>query len=662
MPVLSGVNLELAYGERIILDGVSISIEPGERVGVVGRNGEGKSTLVRILGRQLKPDGGEVQTGRGARVGYLHQDPSFHAGDTLIQAARRAFAELESVHASLESVFEKMGSAEPEELDRLLEQQSRLEARIDELGGYATEHRVSEALLGLDFTERQFEIPVEKLSGGQRARLSLAMLLLESPDILLLDEPTNHLDIAGREWLESFIAETYKGAVVLISHDRYLLDRCVDRIVEVELGRLIDYPGNYAAFRKQRAERREAQLRAHENQQRLFKKEEAFIRKFKAGQRAKQARGRESRLERAKQETIERPLELDELRLALPKAEPSGEIVATVRGMSKSYPAADGTEKVLFEDLDLKITRGERWGIIGPNGAGKSTLVGSLLGEISPDEGLVNLGARLAIGYFRQVPKDVRADLTTYRYLQDVVKKEGEATGTNTLMSEQEARNLAGAFLFSGREQDKEFGVLSGGERARLVLAGLLASSKNVLVLDEPTNHLDISSAERLETALRTRAQGGAYDGTVMLISHDRALIDATCEHLIVLDGLGGAKVFHGNYTDWARSQRSQEEPSARSKRTAGSQSEKAARREPSPAAPAAAKPTKSKHSWMSLERIEERMGVLEERIAEINRELADPEIWVSSLERANKLTHELDELKQELDEMEHEWLRKSGA
>lgn len=663
MPILSGVNLELAYGESIILDGVSVSIEPSERVGVVGRNGEGKSTLLRILGGLLKPDAGEVQSGRGVRIGYLHQDPKFHAGDTLREAAGRAFAELEAVHEELESVFERMGDAKPETLEKLLSQQTRLEERIDQLGGYAVDHRVNEALLGLDFKESQFSIPVEKLSGGQRARLALATLLLESPDVLLLDEPTNHLDIAGRVWLEEFIAETFKGAVVLISHDRYLLDRCVDRIVEVEQGRLIDYPGNYAAFRKQRGERRVSQMRAHENQQRQFKKEEAFIRKFKAGQRAKQARGRESRLERAKQETIERPLELDELRLSLPKAEPSGEIVATARGLAKSYPTPEGGAKVLFHDFDLKLARGERWGVIGPNGAGKSTLISALLGEIESDAGSVSLGSRLSIGYFRQVPKDVRHDLTTYRYLQDVVKKEGELAGTNLLLSEQEARNLAGAFLFSGRDQEKEFGMLSGGERARLVLAGLLASSKNVLVLDEPTNHLDISSAERLEASLRTRANGGAYDGTVVLISHDRALIDATCEHLIILDGRGGSRIFHGNYSEWVRQQRIEEtklEERAARKQPTGQLTP--AKPRPDPAVRTETPALKSKHSWMSLDRIEERMEALEGRITEINRSLADPDIWVDALERANKLTRELDELSQELDEMEHEWLRKSGA
>ncbi|MEO0512643.1 MAG: ABC-F family ATP-binding cassette domain-containing protein [Planctomycetota bacterium] len=670
MPIVSGVNLSHSYGERMILEGVSVSIEPGERIGIVGRNGEGKSTLLKILGGLILCETGEVQVRRGARVGYLHQDPDLPEGSTLREAARAAFAALDELQAELERVFERMGDAEGDELEKLLASQVTLEEEIDRRGGYAVDHLVDEALLGLDFMEHQFGVPVGKLSGGQRARLALARLLLERPDVVLLDEPTNHLDIAGREWLESFIAERFKGAVVLISHDRYLLDRCVDRIVEVERGRLIDYPGNYRAFREQRAERRLSQMRAHENQQRQFKKEEAFIRKFKAGQRAKQARGRESRLERARAETIERPIELDDLRLALPKAEASSEIVATARGLSKRYRArepvaADGgapEDKVLFDGLELKVSRGERWGVIGPNGAGKSTLVGCLLGEVEPTEGSVSLGARLAVGYFRQVPKEVRPDLTTYRYLQDVVKKEGETNGTGLTLTEQQARDLAGAFLFSGRDQEKEFGVLSGGERARLVLAGLLASSKNVMVLDEPTNHLDIPSAERLEEAIKTRASGGTFDGTVILISHDRALIDSTCEHLIVLDGRGGATVFHGNYAEWQRKQRADaerdaawEEQKSRSRAAAQPTGNGAAR-------PADTTEKKSSFSWMSVERIEERMGSLEERITKIDSSLGDPDIWVTRLEHANSLTTERDGLKAELDELEHEWLRKSGA
>ncbi|MEZ6243032.1 MAG: ABC-F family ATP-binding cassette domain-containing protein [Phycisphaerales bacterium] len=665
MPILAGTNIAHAYGHDVVLDGVSVSVEPGERVGLVGRNGTGKSTLLKILAGLFSSDSGSVTLQRGARASYLKQDPDLDPDESLRDAAEGAFAELHALHQELESVFEKMGESEGAALEKLLREQERLEKAIEAAGGYAIDHKIDAVLHGLGFDDSQFKILVRDLSGGQKGRLALARLLLEGPDVLLLDEPTNHLDLAGREWLEEFLRDEYKGAVLMVSHDRYLLDRVVHRIVEVEQGRLIEYPGNYRAFRKLRAERREAQLRAYERQQTEFKREEAFIRKYKAGQRAKQARGRESRLERAKEaSTLERPMELAELRLSLAKAERAGDIVVAARELSKKYLNEDGSEKVLFHDLDVKIGRGERWGIIGPNGAGKTTLVRTLLGEASADSGAVQLGSKLSVGYFRQTDEGLDPDKIVYRQMQDLIKKE---TDERVVLSEQEARNLAGAFLFSGLEQEKEIGVLSGGERARVRLAALLASAKNVLVLDEPTNHLDIPSAERLEEALAKpdpddAKKGGAFEGTLILISHDRALIDATCDHLLVLDGSGGAEVYPGGYSAWhERSVRRREDATE-------------ARREDQKRAPATPVPSagngltgtkkrddaaKGKFSWMPLDKIEERIGVLESQIREIDRRLADPDVW-SDPARANALTDERDRLTAELEPLEAEWLRKA--
>ena len=659
MPLVSAANLRHAFGDDIVLDGCSLSVERGERIGIVGRNGSGKSTFLRAIGGLLAPDEGRIDVQRGARVGYLHQDPDLDPGDTLREAAGRAFAHLHTLHAELEQVFEHMGEAEGDDLDRLMKQQTQLEGDIERAGGYEIDHRVDATLHGLDFADEQFGVRVRDLSGGQKARLALAKLLLESPDVLLLDEPTNHLDLDGRVWLEAFLREDFPGAVVIISHDRYLLDGCVDRIVEVEHGRLIDYPGNYTAFRKLRAERREAQRRAHEKQQTQFKREEAFIRKFKAGQRAKQARGRESRLERARELTIERPMELDELTVRLPKAERTGEIVAKANSVGKSYPTeTEGVEKVLFRGLDLTVSRGERWGIIGPNGAGKSTLVHCLLGEQQLDSGTVKIGSNVKVGHFSQLDDDIRPDLNVYRFLQHRVTKLTEPDGEPVRLSEQQSRDLAGAFLFTGREQEREMQVLSGGEKARARLAALMACAKNVLVLDEPTNHLDLSSAERLEDALRTREKGGTFDGTLILISHDRALIDACCDRLLVLDGKGGVREHLGNYSDYRQWQEDRARERADRER-AGAQ-----RKASQPASkPAASKSQddqpKSKLGWMPLERIEEAMGKLTTRIGELDHELNDADVWLDH-ERANKLTDERDTLKAELAEYESEWLRKS--
>jgi len=669
MAILAGNSIRHAFGTHVILDGASLSIASGERIGIVGRNGSGKTTLLRILAGADTPDAGEVAPQRGARLGYLAQNPDLDPEQTLRGAAEAAFADLHRMHRELDALFERMAGAEDDELERLLARQAELERKIEAEGGFAIEHRVDAVLHGLGFDDSQFAIRVRDLSGGQRARVALARLLLEDPDVILLDEPTNHLDIDGRLWLESFLADTFKGAALIISHDRYLLDRVVGRIVEVERGSLIDYPGNYSRFRELRAERREAMRRAYEKEQHRFKREEAFIRKYKAGQRAKQARGRESRLERAKAESpLEQPVELATFSFHLPPAPRTGDIVASARELTKAYTNDDGSEKVLFRDLTLSIGRGERWGIVGPNGAGKTTLVRTLLGEVEPTAGSVAPGSRLRIGYFRQTEEHVEAEVPLIRHLQRQIIKENP----DRPLSEQEARDLAGAFLFSGLDQDKEMGVLSGGERGRVRLAALLASAKNVLVLDEPTNHLDIPSAERLEEAL---SPGAGYEGTLMLITHDRALIDATCDHLLVLDGVGGATVYHGNYSQWRdHLARASQNASPRPPRPTGTPNDaagpnprgKPATSDAPPSTGRASAPNgqpapahKSRFSWMKPDQLEARIGELEHEIGAVDAELADPEVWREP-DRANALTDRRDRLKSELAEIEEEWLRKT--
>ncbi len=661
MPILTATNISHHYGERAILSGVSLTIEPTDRIGIVGRNGAGKTTLMKALTGELKPDSGSVALQRGARAGYLTQDHSLDPDETLRQSAEGAFAALHAVHKELDAVFEQMATAQGAELDKLLKLQVQLETRMESLGGYAVEHRIEETLHGLGFTDAQFEIKVRNLSGGQKGRLALARLLLESPDVLLLDEPTNHLDIDGRLWLEQFLRDDYRGAVVMISHDRYLLDNVVTRIIEVERCRLIDYPGNYEQFRALRAERRMVMHRAYEAQQDKIRKEEAYIRRYKAGQRAKQAKGRETRLEREKRDhLLERPMELATLRLELPKADRAGDIVVSARGISKAYTNKDGQEKTLFRNLDLIINRGERWGIIGPNGAGKTTLVKCLLSQLAADAGSAKIGANVKIGYYHQTHEHVAADVPVWKYLQDVILKEAPQAA----MSEQAARNLAGAFLFSGDEQERLMGFLSGGERSRAVLAGLLASAKNVLVLDEPTNHLDIPSAERLEEALAIPDEESdlGFDGTLILISHDRALIDATCDHLLVLDGHGGARAFLGGYTEW------HEKETARRREEQRAVAEKAARREAEEKKRAAAsKPRENRPSAPSsnalarlkTEQLESRIEKLETRLKAIDAELLDPAVWRDHA-RSAALGAERTALREELEPLEFEWARRA--
>ncbi len=669
MAALTGTNLRLAYGVRTILEGVSVSIDANERVGVVGRNGTGKSTLLKILAGLTKQDGGEVSLARGYRAGYLHQDPKLDPTETLRGAAEAAFERLHDLHRQLNVVFHDMETAEGDVLERLMKQQVRLEEEIEAAGGYAIDHKIDAVLHGLGFTDAQFSIPVGGLSGGQKGRLALAKLLLEQPDVLLLDEPTNHLDIDGRLWLEAFLKDEYRGAVILISHDRYLLDNVVTRILEVEDARLIEYPGNYAAFREIRALRRLTQMRAFENQQTQFKKEEEYIRRFKAGQRARQAKGRESKLDRAKETRLERPAEMTTLRLNLPKADRTGEIVATARGLTQHYTRDDGTEQVLFKDFNLTIGRRERWGILGPNGAGKSTLVRCLLKEQIPVDGTVKLGSNLNVGHYKQTHEHIDGTNPVWRYLQNVILKECPGS----LLSEQAARDLAGAFMFSGSEQERLMGQLSGGERSRAVLAGLLASAKNVLVLDEPTNHLDIPAAERLEEVLALpeddeETADDEYGGVLILISHDRALIDATCNHLIILDGKGNVDIFHGSYTEWherattLKRQKDQAETQEKNRRESANKARlasEAAKAQAKPAAQPAANP-KGPFAKLKTEQIAQRIAKIESRIAEIDALMGQPDVWQDPIKCA-RLGDERGKLAAELEPLEYEFLSREG-
>jgi ATP-binding cassette subfamily F protein 3 len=671
MPILAATNIKHAFGDRIVLDGCTFNVEPGERIGLVGRNGAGKSTLLKCMTGEIKPDAGTIASQRGARIGYLQQDPKLDPEETLRGQAEAAFERLHDLHRQLEAVFHDMGEAEGAALDKLLKKQEQLESEIDAAGGYAVDHKIDAVLHGLGFVDRQFTLKVRDLSGGQKSRLALAKLLLEEPDCLLLDEPTNHLDLAGRLWLEEFLAAEYRGAVVIISHDRYLLDRVVSRIVEVEDGRSIDYPGNYVAFRAIRAERRLTQYRAFEKQQTKWRQEEEYIRRFKAGQRAKQAKGRETKLERAKATSnLERPMEVDAMRLIIPKAERSSDMVVSTVGLTKAYTDEDGAQKVLFHELTLKISRGERWGILGPNGAGKSTLIRCILGDQAPDAGSTRLGSNLRIGYFRQIHEGIDPEAPVFRYLQQVILKESGGS----MLSEQAARDLAGAFLFSGEEQEKPMGVLSGGERARAVLAGLVASAKNLLVLDEPTNHLDIPSAERLEDALALEIpatseaegrEGGAYEGTLILISHDRAMIDACCDNLLILDGNGNAETFSGNYTGWREKQKAIESAknrAANEAKRALDQEEKrrkADAEKQTKAAKAATGPSSNAMDRIKTDQLEKKIETIQTRLRTIDAQMADPKVWADHA-KCSALGAERGRLLGELEPLEFEWLRRA--
>ena len=652
MPLVTASNLRVTLGAKQVLDGATFGLEPGERVGLVGRNGCGKTTLLKILCNTAKMDSGDVSLQRGVRLGYMAQEHRFDVGDTMRTAASKAMAEADQAKIALDAVFEAMATAEGDELQRLLDRQVELEEAIERGGGWSSDHLVDAVLHGLGFVDEQFDIPVTGLSGGQKARLSLARLLLQNPDVILLDEPTNHLDIDGCKWLENFLAETFKGAVVVISHDRRLLDRVVHRIEEIHDGRVRSYPGNYEAFVALRAERHLSQMRVHEKQLDKIRSEERYIMRYKAGQRAKQARGRATRLERFKRdELVERPIELDSMRISLPSGPRVGDSVLVAEGISKKLG-----DRQLFSNLDLFIAPGDRIGIIGPNGTGKTTLVRTLLGELEPDTGTIKRSPKMHAGWFRQTHEHLDRTLNIWQHLQRTVP----ARPGGSKLTEQEARNLAGAFLFSGIEQEKALGELSGGERARAVIAGLVAGGHNLLVLDEPTNHLDIPSAERLEEALAMDPDDGGFDGALLLVSHDRALLAATCDRLIVMDGHGNASLFDGTYDEW-------EAKRAADARTAATPKESQRRAPtPAPAAKPSPKPAepKGKRSPLdnkSAEELESAIARMNARKTAIDEDLVSPAL-ARDRAKLDRLLKEREQLEKDLAGHEEAWLRKADA
>ena len=653
MPLLTLSGIRHEFSTRVVLDGATLGVEPGEKIGLVGRNGAGKSTLLRVITGDLTPDQGSMQLARSIRVGHLSQHPEFVPGDTLRQAAGRAFDRLHAAQAELEKVYEDMASAEGDGLERLMEKQAELDTRLEQLGGYAVDHRIDATLHGLGLEDDRFNQPVDTLSGGQKARLGLARLLLESPDLLLLDEPTNHLDILGRRWLETFLAEEFKGAVMLISHDRWLLDRVVTRIVEVEAGQVREYPGNYKAFIEQRRERKIVEGRIHSKQLDKIRSEEAYIRKYKGGQRAKQARGREARLDRFKEnELSERPVELDVMSLNLPKPPRAGDVLIAVEHLAKAYGDCQ-----LFSDLSLSLRPGDRIGVIGPNGAGKTTLIRAMLEDIESDAGTIRRSPRLSVGWFRQTQDHIDPEREVWQYLQKTMAD----ANPNGQVREQDARDLAGAFLFSGSEMEKQVRLLSGGERARMVLAGLVASPLNLLVLDEPSNHLDIPSAERLEQSLvnygdEKKGRGGA----VFLISHDRALIEATCTTLLIFDGEGSIRVFNGRYSEWMEIERKQEaeaEAKIVADRDRAATKERAAKAKKETSKPASKKRSNapSAHSKLSLKELEKRIEHTERRIREIDDSMMDSKVYTDG-KKTRKLQQERERLSAEIEPLEFEW------
>src|SRR6267378_1390991 len=517
-----------SYGTQDVLRGVSLQINPGEHVGLVGRNGSGKTTIFRLVNNEEPPDRGEVIRARGLRLGLLAQHIHFEAGSTVHESALAAFGHLQQIEHEMHELEHRMAEVDAD-LEKVLERYSDLQHQFEREGGFEYAAKAESILQGLGFERESWSLPTENLSGGQQNRLGLVRLLLAEPDVLLLDEPTNHLDVGAVEWLEEFL-QGYNSAYVVISHDRYFLDRACGRIIELENGRAATYTGNYSAFLVEREERRETQQRAYENQRQLIEKTEEFIRRNLAGQKTKQAKSRRTMLAKLERvEAVRADRSSGDFRLQA--IERTGNHVLTVNETTIGY-----ADKVLAGDISFILRRGECLGIIGPNGSGKTTFLKTILGKIPPPSGEVRWGTKVQIGYYAQQLDDLDDRNEIIMELRRVASPSATAG---------ELRSFLGKFHFSGDDVYKHVGDLSGGEKGRLALAKLIYSRVNVLVLDEPTNHLDIPSREALEEAL------DAYEGTIVTISHDRYFLDRVATQILALDGLGGAEHYDGDYTEY---------------------------------------------------------------------------------------------------------------
>ena len=623
MSLLTASSLAKSFGPDDIFSNISISIPRGARIGLVGANGVGKTTLLRILIGEETPSKGSVSRAKNLTIGYLPQEAVLHSTQTLWDACLEAMSGLLEMEKKLRELESEMSSS-PDDAE-LINRYGRLQDRFDRMGGFIYENTVERTLTGLGFNREDFNKPLDMLSGGQRTRALLARLLLFSPDLLLLDEPTNHLDIQAMEWLEGFLKK-WEGAAVMVSHDRYFLDQTVDVIWEMTPA-LETYRGNYSAYLLQREERYERKLKEYRAQQEFIAKEEEFIRRNIAGQNTRQAQGRRTRLERMLQEArLAPPRANRRMRLDLQAGERSGDLVIRTYGLEVGY---HDDKKVLIRVPDLVLYRGECAAVLGPNGAGKTTFLKTLLGEQKPLAGEVKPGANVRIGYFSQAHERLDPARTLAEEIQS------NAPG----MLEHEARNYLAKFLFTGDDAFKKVEVLSGGERGRLALACLALEGANLLLLDEPTNHLDLPSQEILQRILED------FAGTILLVSHDRYLVDAVATRVWeVLPHERALRTFRGTYSEL------KEEMKARQMG-----SEKSGKKK-SPPSKTAHQKKKGRVSQKYLRELETRINGLEEEIARVEKKLENPleisesvsdlgEKYVSLMERLDAVWLEWEDL-----------------
>ncbi|RKU23480.1 hypothetical protein C6499_18410 [Candidatus Poribacteria bacterium] len=530
-------NVTKLYDPDLILDDISVSIEHGDRIGLIGRNGTGKTTLIKIINGMLANFKGKVTSAKGLRIGYLSQEPDLARDCTLRQEMLKVFEKRRALEDKMLLLAEEM---ETQEAPDILARYARIQEQHEQLGGYDYEHEINRILGGLGFSESDFNLPIQVLSGGQKSRATLAKLLLEAPDLLLFDEPTNHLDIKGIEWLENYLNIEYNGAVLVVSHDRYFLDKVVRKVWELAEHKIKIYRGNYSKYIETKKVEQLVGERAFKKQQAFIEHEEDFIRRNIAGQRTREAQGRRKKLERL--ERVDKPKpDAPTIKLNFTPETRGGNDILRCKNVGKTFD-----DKTIFTDLNFEVYRRDIIGIIGANGTGKTTLFRMILGEEPPTEGEMWVGPTLKFGYYAQELEGLNLD-------NEIIDEIWELRPQQT---HGEIRSFLAKFLFLGDDVFKRIGNLSGGEQSRVLLAKLLLANANVLLLDEPTNHLDIPAREALEAAL------AEYPATLFIISHDRYLLNNLATKLLIFDGTPGgtANLFEGNYAEYIAEQQEHQE------------------------------------------------------------------------------------------------------
>jgi ATP-binding cassette subfamily F protein 3 len=656
MLLLSCSGLVRGFDEGPLFEDIGFELYAGERVGLVGPNGVGKTTLLRLLAGLDRPDDGEVRLHAGARADLLRQQPEYVSGTSLFEEARKALEELVAAQEDMIRTAEALAAATDENQRRALAARyERLNDLLRHHDAYNVDHRVEQVLDGLGFRSTDYDRPVESFSGGQQSRLMLAKLLLAAPDVLLLDEPSNHLDIEATRWLEEYLIEQSE-AMLIVSHDRYFLDRVVTKVFELHAGRLMSYPCNYQAYWKLRRERYEQDLKAWRAQQDYIGRQEDYIRRVHYGQLHKQAQSRQKALDRL--ERVDRPVLIEGPRMHFGEVRRTGDVVLQADGLAKAY------DRPLFSDLSFTLERGRRLGILGPNGSGKTTLLRIFMGEEQPDAGQLHRGHQVQFGYCDQHLQILADDQPA---IQAVSPKQGQGwpqpkqvwpglsprspgvtmeNPASPSPTEQQMRDLLGRFGLVGDQVYQRVGDLSGGERGRVALARLVAQGANVMVLDEPTNHLDLWACDALEQALLQ------FEGTLIVVSHDRYFLNRVADMLIVLDGTGRVQVIHGNYDTYERMRTLQESEHSETTTT------KETRRSPRPAVADQPKTTakrKRRFPYRKLEELEADIANVEARRRELEQLLASPELYRDG-DKVKQTTRDFEETKTRLQQLYEHW------